>query len=145
MLLGLYTRILDTENLIELPREYQDQFTEGVYVTKGFDRNIMILTAEAFEEVFERITSVNIADPLGRLLLRMILSSAYKAEMDMDGSILISKDLAEFTRLESEAVLVGQGDYVEVWSPDLWKDQEERLMDAEGNAERFASLLVTTR
>jgi len=131
--------------MLKTPREYHEHFEEGVYITKGFDRNIMILTMEAFEEVFERVTSVNIANPLGRLLLRMFLSSAYKAEMDMDGNLYISEELSRFARLDKETVLVGQGDYVEVWSPDLWRDQNERLMDAEGNADRFSSLLITTR
>jgi len=131
--------------MLQLPIQYHEHFEEGVYVTKGFDRNIMILTIEAFEEVFERVTSVNIANPIGRLLLRMLLSSAYRAEMDSDGNLPISNELVKFSRVGAEVVLVGQGDYVEVWSPELWQEQNEKLMDAEGNADRFSALLITTR
>lgn len=145
MLLGLYSRILDNKNRLELPKEYQEQLNDGVYIAQGFDRNIMILTLEAFEEVYERVSSVNIADPLARLLLRMILSSTYKAEVEKDGTIPISDSLKKLAQLEKDVVLVGQGDYIEIWSLELWNKQAEHIVDAESNANRFASLLITTR
>jgi MraZ protein len=145
LLLGLYSTILETGNRVVLPKEFEEQFDEGVYITQGFDRNIMALTADAFEEVYERVTAVNIAQPLARLLLRMILSSAYKAEVGPDGTIQVSKALKEFARLDNDLVLVGQGDFIEIWSRDTWEQQAKQLVDPAMDPGRFASLLVTTR
>jgi len=145
LLLGLYPTILETGNRVALPKEFEEQFDDGLFITQGFDRNIMALTADAFEEVYERITSINIAEPLARLLLRMILSSAYRAEVGPDGTIQVSKPLKDFARLENDVVLVGQGDFVEIWSSETWEQQSKQLLEMEIDPGRFASLLVTTR
>lgn len=145
LLLGLYSTILETGNRIELPVDFAEQFEDELFITQGFDRNIMALTMDAFEEVYERVTSVNIADPLARLLLRMILSSAYKAEIESDGTIQVSKSLKEFAQLEKDVVLVGQGDFIEIWSAEFWEQQTKQLSETEMDPGRFASLLITTR
>jgi MraZ protein len=145
LLLGFYSTILETGNRIELPKDFAEQFEDGLFITQGFDRNIMALTMDAFEEVYERVTSVNIADPLARLLLRMILSSAYRAEIGPDGTIQISQSLKEFARLEKDVVLVGQGDFMEIWSSETWEQQTRQLHELENDPGRFASLLITTR
>lgn len=145
MLLGLYTTILETGNRIELPTDFVEQFDDGLFITQGFDRNIMVLTMDAFEEVYERITSVNIADPLARLLLRMILSSAYRVEVGPDRTIQVSKFLKEFAGLENDVVLVGQGDFMEIWSAESWEQQSKQIAELQMDPGRFASLLITTR
>jgi MraZ protein len=145
LLLGLYTTILETGNRIELPKEVEEQFDDGLFITQGFDRNIMVLTTDAFEEVYERVTSVNIADPLVRLLMRMILASAYRVEVGPDGTIQLSEKLKTFAQLEKDVVLVGQGDFMEIWSSDVWDQQKQQLLELEIDPGRFASLLVTTR
>jgi MraZ protein len=145
LLLGLYTTILETGNRIAMPDEFAEQFGDGLFVTQGFDRNIMVLTVDAFEELYERVTSVNLADPLARLLVRMILSSAYKAEVGPDGTIQLSNKLKDFAQLEQEIVLVGQGDFMEIWSPAVWGQQTAKLEQSEADPARFASLLITTR
>lgn len=145
MLLGLYSTILEAGNRIALPKDYEDEFMDGLFITQGFDRNILALTTEAFEEVYERLTSMNIAEPAARLLLRAILSSAYRVEIAPDGTIPVSASLKGFARLASNVVLVGQGDFVEIWSADLWNQQQDKLLDLESDPDRFASLLVTTR
>lgn len=145
MLLGLYSTILETGNRIALPKEYEDEFVDGLFITQGFDRNILALTTEAFEEVYERLTSMNIAQPVARLLLRAVLSSAYRVEVGADSTIPISTSLKEFAQLATDVILVGQGDFIEIWSADLWNQQHEKLLDLESDPGRFASLLVTTR
>jgi MraZ protein len=105
----------------------------------------MALTVEAFEELYERVTALNMADPLARLLVRMILSSAYKAEVGPDGTIPLSNKLKSFAQLEQDAILVGQGDFMEIWSPAVWEQQTAKLQQSEEDPARFASLLITTR
>jgi MraZ protein len=83
---------------------------------------------------------MNLTDPTTRLLRRLILSSAYPVEMDKVGRILVPQHLREAIALESEAVVAGQGEYFEVWTPDAWNDQMAQLQDLETNNQRFAAL-----
>jgi len=110
-------------------------------MTQGFDRNVQVLSARAFEKVYHQATSLNIADPSARLLLRLLLGNA----IDVPGgkaSLPIPDNLRAYAGLQDTVLLVGQGDYFELWSPDEWQKQEAQVLDAEANASRFAALAL---
>lgn len=143
MLLGLYTNILETDDHLMLPDDFRSAYKDGLYLTQGFDRNIMVLTKSAFEVIYQRITSFNLADPVARLMLRMLLGSLQKLEVEANGSIRIPDKLKAFASIQQEVVAVGQGDFMELWSPEEWDRQEERFHEV--TADRFASLMITTQ
>jgi MraZ protein len=143
LLLGLYTSILETDNRLILPDDVRVAYKDGLYITQGFDRNIMVLTIQAFEAIYNRIMTFNLADPLARLLLRMLLSSAHKMEVGRNGDIFLPSPLKEFGAIDQNLVIVGQGDFIELWSPETWKEQVQRLLAAE--ADRFSTLNLSTR
>ena len=145
MFLGKYASVLDSKNRLSVPSAFSDKVLDGVYMTQGFDRNLLVLTTDAFEEIYRRVKSLNIADPLARLLLRMILSTADRVETDKDGFITIPVELIQFANLDKEVLFIGQGDYFEIWSPGLWRKQEAQLNDADANATRFSTLTIATR
>jgi len=143
LLLGLYTIILEPDNRLILPDDVRVAYKDGLYITQGFDRNIMVLTIQAFEAIYNRIMTFNLADPLARLLLRMLLSSAHKMEVGRNGDIFLPSPLKEFGAIDQNVVIVGQGDFIELWSPETWKEQVQRLVAAE--ADRFSTLNLSTR
>jgi MraZ protein len=145
LFLGKYSTTLDPKNRLSVPTPFKEKISEGVYITQGFDRNLLVLTIDAFEEVYRRVKSLNIADPLARLLLRMILSTADKSGTNQDGYISIPEELKEFANLDKDVLVIGQGDYFEIWSVDLWQRQETQLRDVDSNAARFSTLTVATR
>jgi len=144
MFIGQHNTSLDGKNRLTLPTHYKGKFSDGIYIIQGFDRNLLLLTSEAFNEILHSIKGMNVADPLARLLFRMIMGTATKLDLDKNGGIYIPQELIEFAKIEKEAVLVGQGDYFEVWSPDLWGEQEISLNNVEANSHRFASLTICT-
>lgn len=145
MFLGQYQHTLDDKNRLTVPARFRELLAEGAFVTQGFDRNLMVLTTRAFEQVYERLNAMNMADPAARLLRRLILGNAYQLEIDKSGRVLLPQNLREFASLDGEVVLVGQGDYFEVWSPQAWQEQQQKLADAEANAQRFTALNLSTR
>ena len=143
MFFGQHPSSFDADNRLTVPIRFRDSLSRGAFVTQGFDRNLLVLTAEAFQTLVARFTAMNIADPLARMLLRMILGSASEVQVDSSGAILIPQSLRDFAGLEGEAVLVGQGQYLEIWTPAQWQQQTQRLQDAQANADRFAGLMLT--
>ena len=140
MFLGQYTVAIEKDNTLALPEHFEQNLSETAFLTQGFDQNLLILTDAAFQELYNSITSMNIANPLSRLLLRMLLGNASKLERDSKGNIRIPTKLQEFIELETEGVLVGQGEYFEVWAPTHWEQQIIDLEDPVLNSQRFASL-----
>jgi MraZ protein len=143
MLLGQYQLFMDIDRSLVIPEPLRVLFADGAYVTRGFEKNLMIMSDRVFREKYQRVMALNIADPLARLLLRLILGNASRLEISRSGHVLIPQDLLTFAGLETDVLLVGQGDYLEVWSPAQWEKQSAILLDTEANAERFAHLDLT--
>lgn len=144
MFLGQYQHSLDDKGRLTIPAAFRDALGYGAFVSQGFDRNLMVMTAAYFQQVYERINAMSITDPAARLLRRLILSSAYQVEVDKAGRILLPQNLRQFLALNGEAMVVGQGEYFEIWTPTEWSSQMQTLQDAEANTQRFSTLDLST-
>ncbi len=143
MFLGHHTTQLKNSNRLSLPSNWRKLISGGIYLTQGFDQNLLVLTTETFQEIYESISSLNITDPLARLLLRMFLGSANYLEVDEGEPISVPQSLMEYANLKGKVVIVGQGEYLEVWSPSHWAEQEAQLQDVQANAGRFSSFSIS--
>lgn len=145
MFLGQFQHNLDDKGRLMIPARYRDLLAAGAFITQGFDRCLMVMTEAHFNEVYSLINSLNMADPSARQLRRMILSNAYQVEVDKVGRILIPQNLREFLGVANgELIVAGQGEYFEVWAPAGWRSQMDSLQDVEANAQRFATLNLST-
>ncbi len=142
MFLGQHKYSLDSQNHLTIPPHFRDLLANQAFITQGFDHNLLVLTADSFHVLYERFTAMNIADPLARLLLRMILGNATELEVNETGQITVPENLRTFAGLEDDVILVGQGKYFEVWTPSQWQKQEIRIQDVDANANRFAGLMI---
>jgi MraZ protein len=141
MFLGQFQHNLDDKGRLMVPARYRDLLAAGAFITQGFDKCLMVMTDAYFGQVYERINSMNLADPTARMLRRLILSNAYPVEVDKVGRILVPQNLREFLGITSgELTVAGQGDYFEVWTPAEWKSQMDNLHDVEANEQRFSTL-----
>lgn len=140
MFLGQYEHTIDEKGRVTIPARYRELLENGAYITQGFDQNLIVLTAGIFEQIYQQVSQMNMADPAARQLKRLIFSSADRVEADKVGRILIPAFLREAAQLETEAIVVGVGSHFEIWSPGLWKQQKEMLQDTESNQQRFATL-----
>ncbi len=140
MFLGNYRHSIDRKGRLTVPARFREALSEGAYLLRGFERNLMVLTAADFERIYRRVNALSMTDPLARQLKRLIFATASPVEVDRAGRILIPPYLREAVGLEDEAFVVGVGDYFEIWPPEGWEEQLSILDDAEANARRFAAL-----
>ena len=144
MFLGQYRHTIDTKGRLIVPARYRDALATGAYVTRGFDRNLMVLRDTSFDLVSERLNSFSLTDDHARKLKRFIFSHADWVELDKTGRIRIPQFLMEYASLQSDVVIVGVGDYFEVWTPDNWEAQTSILENDETNADMFSAFDVST-
>lgn len=105
----------------------------------------MVLDAPSFEKIYEHVNQMSMTDPVVRQLRRFIFSSAERVDIDRAGRMLLPQFLREVAMLESTAIIVGVGDYFEIWSPQHWTQQNDILQDADANMQRFAALDLPIR
>ena len=145
MFLGKFFCGLDKENGVATPEVFRRYLNGDAYITQGFDHNLWVLTNEAFQEIYKKLAQLNIADPLARLLFRLILGAATEAGLNTQGYLKIPDELRRYAHIEDQVLLIGLGDYFEIWSPKYWEKQEEELKNTESNTERFSTFELTTR
>lgn len=144
MFLGQYRHTIDDKGRLTIPARFRDLMEEGAYVTQGFERNLMVLTSPGFEAMTHQVNRSSITDPTARALKRLLFSTADRVTPDKNGRILIPQFLRERNQLDGEAVLVGVGDYFEIWTPEAWDRQLDQLQDTEANEQRFIGLDLST-
>ena len=145
MFLGQFYHNLDDKGRLTVPSRFREMLASGgAYVMQGFEKNLMVLPTNTFEAVSLRIQKMSLTDPTARLLRRLLFSTADRVDMDKAGRILLPQFLRQSATLDTGVVVVGSGDYFEIWAPDEWSVQEEQLMDVQANANRFSSLFLSS-
>jgi MraZ protein len=145
MFLNQYQHSFDDKGRLTIPSKFRELPEDGAVVVQGLDRNLMVLPPDVFQVLYDRLMAMNLTDPTARLLRRIILGNALQIVPDGAGRILLSPNQREYACLKNGVVFVGQGDYFEIWSVDLWQEQQAQVNDAALNAQRFAALDLKTR
>lgn len=133
------------QHIWKMPVAFRRQLRGEFYLIQGFDQNLVGLTEPVFQRLFQVISAQNIANPLSRLLLRMILGSAHIVQLGRDGGFEIPDALFNFIAGDDDFFLIGQGEYFEIWAHEAWKKQEQELSDSVQNASRFSSLEISIK
>ena len=58
-------------------------------------------------------------------------------ELDGSGRILLPQPLREYAYLEKEAVLMGQGKKLELWSKETWEGRRDEYLDMAGDPDEL--------
>ena len=140
MFLGQYRHTLDDKGRLTIPARYREALSAGAYLTQGFDQNLRLLTKNAFSTVYEKLGHMNTTDPAARELRRLIFATASQLSLDSAGRVLIPQFLRDVAGLDSDAIIVGVGEAIEIWSPEAWDSQVTLLSDVDANSQRFVEL-----
>ena len=145
MFLGRYNHTVDEKGRLTIPARFRDLLAaEGAYLTQGFDQNLNVYPISIFERISARINQQSMTDPRSRVLRRLMFSNAEHVVVDKAGRILVPQFLRDEVNLDSEAVIVGMGDYFEIWSPQHWMGQVEMMEENEPAAVRFMDIDLST-
>jgi MraZ protein len=144
ILLGQHILPINNQGQLTLPSIVCTALQNHAYLTQGFDRNLLLMTTESFERFYSYIKNTSLSDPLARLLVRLFLGNAVEINIDGSGQIQLPPNLREYAGTDKNVVMIGQGDYFEVWAPSSWDEQTNSLRDYQANVDRFAKFNLAT-
>jgi MraZ protein len=144
MFMGEFTHSIDDKGRLTIPAKFREDLAYGAVLTRGYDKDLLLYTAEAFKRITARAETLSPTDPENRALLRLTFSGASEVVPDRQGRILVPPYLREYAGLENECVIVGVGNSIEIWSRDGWAQQLQTLNDPDKNTARFAALNLAT-
>ncbi len=145
MFLGEYAHTIDEKGRMIIPASFRGLLEDGAYISMGFDQNLIVWPTAIFEQILERLNTMSVTDPNTRLLRRMFFSKASRVEFDKAGRILLPQHLREAAQLSGNAIVAGVGITMEIWSQELWAEQEQCIQDGKVNAQRFIGLNLPLR
>ena len=142
MFLGEYTHAIDDKGRLTIPSKVRVLLEVGAVITRGYEKYLLVYTAQYFLDLTARTSALSPTDPESRALLRLTYSGANEGTPDKQGRILIPPFLRDYAGIDlgAECVIVGVGLYLEIWSKAGWEQQLKIVNDPELNAKRFASL-----
>ena len=120
MFMGEYNHTVDAKGRLIVPSKFREQLGNEFVVTKGFDSCLFVYDNTEWTEMEKKLTALPVTNASARKLNRFFLASATTCEVDKQGRILIPSVLREYTGIEKDAVLVGMGSHLEIWSKDRW-------------------------
>lgn len=139
MFLGEYTHTIDEKGRLTIPAKFRGGLAIGLVVTRGFDQNLMLYPLTGWQDMAERIVSRPMGDEDVRTFRRRLFSGAVDLTPDRQGRIVIPPYLRSFARLDSEVIVAGMYNYVEVWSTEAWNNVRETI-EQSSDAARWADL-----
>jgi transcriptional regulator MraZ len=143
--LGEFIHSIDEKNRLAIPARFRQDLADGLYLTKGVDRCLYLLTPDGWNRLAERIAGLPSMQADVRKIQRHFFSGAAPLVPDKLGRIVIPPSLRTYAALESEVVLAGVHSRVEIWPRQTWDEQQAIVEDASSSiadtiAEQMASL-----
>ena len=127
MLIGEYLHTLDNKNRISLPAKFRKVVGKRVVVTRGLDNCLFLFPLSAWKGIAKKLETLPVGKSDTRGMSRFLLAGASECEVDGAGRIPIPEYLKVFAGFESDVVLAGVSDRIEIWDQKRWSDYKHRI------------------
>ncbi|HMK49606.1 MAG TPA: division/cell wall cluster transcriptional repressor MraZ [Thermodesulfovibrionales bacterium] len=141
---GKYYYTIDPKGRIIIPAPFREiissNYSTKLYVTTApFDKCLYIYPLEEWNRHLEKIRTKPRSDAAIRYYLKRVIASAIEIEIDKQGRILIPASLREDASLDSNVVLAGQIEKIELWDRGEWDGSfDPEKVDTKAFEERLA-------
>ncbi len=141
--IGKYYHNLDQKGRVILPAPLREVLvnkysSQKLYLTNApFDKSLYLYPLEEWLKMEEKIRELPRSDEAVMFFLRRVIAGAVPVELDKQGRLLIPYEHRQDAGINSEVVIVGQIDRIELWDKVTWdnitdptKVDIKRLQDA---------------
>ncbi len=124
---GEFNHTLDAKNRIFIPAKFREHLGEAFYITRKMNKTCLAVYSE------EEMT--RLADKLNELpdsdvadIKEFLFSKTILATPDANGRVVLLPAMLSYAGIEKNAVIIGAGNHLQIWSEDAW-NVEERSRD----------------
>jgi MraZ protein len=97
------------------------------------DYCLLIYPLPDWEEIERKLIRLPALNKQARRLQRLMLGHATELDLDGHGRILLPRELREFAGLERQAMLIGQGNKLELWDEQRWNERRAEWLAGDGD------------
>ena len=129
---------IDAKGRLAIPTRYRDRIISRcdgqLVVTVDKDYCLLLYPYPDWEEIERKLMRLPSLNKQARRLQRLMVGYATEIEMDGNGRILLSKELREFSSIDRQSILIGQGNKFELWDDDSWNKKRDSWLSMEDEA-----------
>ena len=125
MFFGEFEYRIDEKGRVPLPPKFRRALEDGLVLTPGPDACVVAYPLAEWEKIASSLSSNGSLTPSKlRRLKRAIFSTAFNTKMDAQGRIALPAPLRKYAGIESDIVVAGVNNYLELWSRDRWESEK---------------------
>ena len=127
-----------------IPTRYRERLSSRcdgqMIVTVDKDHCLLVYPLPDWEELERKLVRLPSMNKTARRIVRIMVGYATEVDMDMNGRILVSRELREFASLDKQAMLIGQGNKFELWDEEIWNGKRDEWLNEEDDGDLPAEL-----
>lgn len=142
---GKHYYTVDLKGRIIIPAPFREiistNYNPKLYITNApFDRCLHLYPLEEWNKLQEQVRKLPRSDEAIEFFSRRVIASAIETEMDRQGRILIPAALRQDANINTDVVIVGQTERIEIWNKEEWDAvTDPSKIDKKAVKERLAS------
>lgn len=142
MFRGFSAVSVDSKGRLAVPSRYRTllsgQASDCLVITLNpLDRSLWLYPLPEWEIIETKLAALSDFDIQSRRTKQMMRGYASDCQLDNQGRILLPRELREYAGITHQAVLLGQGNKVELWDEEGWNTQRDQWLQqvGDGNGE----------
>lgn len=126
MLGGEYRHALDQKNRIFTPAKLREELGSSFVVSKALrDKCLKVFSQAGWDAYLQPIKEQN--RKLQEIVNRQLNATSLQVSPDAQGRILLTQDLVDYAEIQKNAVVVGCGEYAEIWSEENYEKMKSEI------------------
>ena len=118
---------LDAKGRLVLPARIKSRLPESsgneLVIGLGFEKCLVVYPLQEFKKIYSKVAGLSEFNPEYRRLQRNFFRGNTVVELDNSGRFLIPKPMLNYAQLERSVTVIGMGNKVELWNPELYQGQ----------------------
>ncbi len=120
---GRFEHTLDSKGRVILPAKFRGPFERGGYLSENREGCLALWTPGEFERQMTAMQEQAGTGRTERNRARVWAANSSEVEIDRQGRMPVPAHLRAFAQLESEVLVVGAIDRIELWNPAVWESR----------------------
>jgi MraZ protein len=124
---GRFEHSVDAKGRIILPARFRDAFSRGGFLSSHREGCVALWTPGEFERQMAEMLDESKADRDGRNRARVWAADSLDIEIDKQGRMAVPSRLREFAQIETDVLILGVIDHIELWNPSRWDERVQPM------------------
>ena len=121
MFLGMSNHSIDSKGRIVLPAKFREELGDSFYLARGFgNKCVQVVSTEQFNSICAKI--LDLPADKAMVLQYTFTATAVEVTPNAQGRVIIPQTLREFSELDSNALVIGLGNRVEIWNKEKFDE-----------------------